>query len=265
MSMTSSAGSAGKTLTIPARPRHLAIRGLVLTALGFLLLWAVMDRVAAATDSTLGEGGLWVLLAVLVTALLLEYVISGRAPIAALSSIGVRWPDRRATLVTLGLAAALLAFYPIFAAATGASLSITAGAGLLALGIFAQGGLAEELVFRGFLFRRLREGRTFWRAASLAAIPFVAVHSLLFLTLDPAIAAISILVALSMSFPLSFLFERGGNSVWLPALLHAVVQGSIKLVDAGDDTQLMAMAWMCLAITVPWLVFFFLRRKRNDF
>jgi len=57
------------------------------------------------------------------------------------------------------------------------SIRLRSDALMLALGMFAQGGIAEEVVFRGFLFRRLRITRTFWRAACLAAVPFVIVHA----------------------------------------------------------------------------------------
>ena len=51
-------------------------------------------------------------------------------------------------------------------------------------GLFAQAGIAEELLFRGYLFGHLREGRSFWRAALLSMPPFLAVHLLLFFQMD---------------------------------------------------------------------------------
>jgi membrane protease YdiL (CAAX protease family) len=43
----------------------------------------------------------------------------------------------------------------------------------LLIGIFAFHGLAEELTWRGYAFRRLRAGRSFWRAV-LWTMPLVA-------------------------------------------------------------------------------------------
>ena len=154
---------------------------------------------------------------------------------------------------------ALLLFYPLFEAVTGVPLSVRSGAIVLALGIFAQGGVAEEVLFRGFLFRRLREGRSFWRAAYLAAVPFVAVHLLLFLTLDFAVAAAAILVSLSLSFPLAWLFERSGGSIWPPAIVHAFLQGAPKLLEVGNGLE-MALIWMVIGAVAPW-AFFLLRPK----
>jgi membrane protease YdiL (CAAX protease family) len=150
----------------------------------------------------------------------------------------------------------LLAFYPLFAGTTGAELTPRPAAAILAAGILAQGGVAEEVVFRGFLFRRLRQGRSFWRAALLSAIPFTAVHTTLFFSLDFAIALASLIVALSLSFPLAWLFERSGGSIWPPAIVHAVVQGSIKLVEARADVFMsMAVVWMIISAVAPWTLF----------
>jgi membrane protease YdiL (CAAX protease family) len=126
---------------------------------------------------------------------------------------------------------------------------------VLAAGMFAQGGVAEEVIFRGFLFRWLRRGRPFWRASVLAALPFVAAHLLLFATLEPGVAFAALFLSLSVSFPLAWLFDIGGGSIWPPAIVHAVVQGSIKLVDAGDQFLHLAVGWMTVSAIVPWVVF----------
>ena len=59
-------------------------------------------------------------------------------------------------------------------------------------GLFAQAGIAEEVLFRGYLFRHAREGRDFWRAALVAAGLFVTVHLLMFLMLPWPIALASL-------------------------------------------------------------------------
>jgi len=93
-----------------------------------------------------------------------------------------------------------------------------------------------------------------------AAVPFVAVHTLLFVTLEPAVAATSLALAVSMAFPLSWLFERSGNSVWPLALVHFTVQGAVKLIEVPDDRMAaMAVLWMAAAAIVPWSLFLILR------
>ena len=66
----------------------------------------------------------------------------------------------------------------------------------------------------------------------------------------------ALLLAVSLSFPLAWLFECGGNSVWLPAIVHAVVQASIKLVVVEEAAfQTMAIGWMAISAIAPWLLF----------
>ena len=73
----------------------------------------------------------------------------------------------------------------------------------------------------------------------------------------------SLALSVSMSFPLAWLFERAGNSIWPPAILHFVVQGAIKLVDVPDSAVGgMALAWIAIAAVAPWLLFALRPRTR---
>jgi membrane protease YdiL (CAAX protease family) len=185
-----------------------------------------------------------------------EVFVFRSKPIEVFASLGLGASNRRALLVTLVLVAALLCFYPLFALTTGTPIGLIDGWPLLALGIFMQAGIAEEVLFRGFLFRHFREGRSFWHAALLSAIPFVLVHLLIFLATDFWLALAALFVSVSLSFPFAWLFERSGNSIWPAALLHAVVQGAIKLVVVPEASfQLLAVLWMILSALAPWGVF----------
>jgi membrane protease YdiL (CAAX protease family) len=245
------------------RSRHSSVVDTALTFGGFVALWLTLDRLAAWLGSLRGEHGVVVFLVVVALAFAVETASSRRRPLDALAALGLRAPRRDVLLAALTYCVGALAFYPVYAVARELTIAVRPAAFILAIGIFAQGGIAEELVFRGFLFRRLRETRTFWRAAAIAAIPFIAVHALLFLTLDPITAAAALSVSLSMSFPLAWLFERSGNSVWPCALVHAVTQGAIKLIEVDPAAfQPLALAWMAIAALGPWS--FFLLRPRAD-
>lgn len=230
-------------------------------AAAFVLVWIVFDRGAVLLGSTRGEAGLVVCALVVVCALLAERVLTRAGPRQAAHALGFVRPTTSALAAAIVLSAALLGFYPLFAVVTGSTITWRPDSAVLAIGLAAQGGVAEEMLFRGFLFRHLRQGRTFWRAAWLAALPFVAVHLLLFLSLDFAVALAALLVALSLSFPLAWLFERAGGSIWPGALVHAVVQGSIKLAVIDEDVfPTLALTWMVLSALAPWL-FLFLRSE----
>jgi membrane protease YdiL (CAAX protease family) len=126
----------------------------------------------------------------------------------------------------------------------------------LLIGLFAQAGIAEETLFRGYLFGHLRRRHTFWRTAALSMPPFVAVHLTMFVHLPWPVALASLLLAATIACPLAWLFELGGRTIWAPALLHAVVQGALKLVVVTEGSGLaLAWTWMAACAVLPWSVF----------
>ena len=232
-----------------------ALTALAPTLACFLLLWTLMDRSAAALSSMRGEFGLLVCVIVMVAALTCESALSHTNIREAARALGLRSPTLSALLSAIALAGTLLLIFPLYSTITGASLTLRLDWAVLAVGIFAQGGVGEEIVFRGFLFRRLRQGRSFGQAATVSAGPFVLVHALLFLTLDFQIALAALLVSLSLAFPMAWLFERSAGSVLPPAIVHGVVQGAIKVVEDGPAFPMLALAWMGACATAPWLLF----------
>lgn len=233
-----------------------ARRTLASIALGFLFVWLALDCSAALLGSTLGQFGVLVCALTLAAAITVERLLFGRSLAAAAGALGLGAPALRGIAVVLVLCGTLLVFYPAFAALTGARLSLREGWPWLMLGLFAQGGLAEETAFRGFLFGRLRETATFWRAAWMSMPPFVLVHLLLFLTLPWPLALASTALAVVLAFPMAWLYELGGRTVWAPAVAHFVVQGSIKLiVFPAELIGQAALWWMGLSAAVLWLAF----------
>jgi membrane protease YdiL (CAAX protease family) len=225
-------------------------------AIAFVLMYLTFDRLATELGSTRGEAGLVVCAAVLALALGTERWLT-RAPIGdCVRALGLGAPAPRALFAAAALSLALLACLPLLAALTGVELLAQEHAMWLALGMLAQGGIAEEVLFRGFMYRHLRSTRTFWRAATLSAVPFAAAHVPLLFTLDTSVALLALAMAVAWSFPLAWLFDRAGGSIWPGALLHAVMQAGIKLiVDHSPAFQDLALAWVALGIAAPWLLF----------
>jgi membrane protease YdiL (CAAX protease family) len=223
---------------------------------GFVIIYLVLDRSATWTNSLYGEYGALISALVIASALLVERWLFGRAPRQALGALGLSRPSRRGLLAALLASLALLAYFPIFALVSGQPLTLRAGWVWIVLGVLLQGGIAEEVLWRGYLFGHLRATRSFWRAAALAMLFMVAQHTLLLWQLPLPIAIASLVVALLSSFPLAHLFEAGGNTVWAPALLHAVIQGALKVVIVPEATLLPAqLGWMAASVVLPYLVF----------
>jgi membrane protease YdiL (CAAX protease family) len=159
-------------------------------------------------------------------------------------------------LTALLVSLALLAYFPIVTLVTGQALALRDGWLWIALGVLLQGGVAEELLWRGYLFRHLRATRPFWRAAALAMIFMVAQHTLLLWQLPLPIALAALVVALFSSFPFAHLFEVSGNTVWAPALLHCVIQGALKVIVVPDTYFLQVqLGWMAVSVVLPYLAF----------
>jgi membrane protease YdiL (CAAX protease family) len=223
---------------------------------GFAIIYLVLDRSATWTNSLYGEYGALICIFVIATALLVERLLFGKAPRQALAALGFGRPARRGLLTALLASLALLAYFPLFALVSGQPLDLHDGWLWIVMGVLLQGGIAEELLWRGYLFRHLRATRGFWRAAALAMIFMVVQHTLLLWQLPLPIALAALVVALLSSFPLAHLFEVGGNTVWAPALLHAVIQGAIKVIVVPEASQLTAqLGWMAASVLVPYLVF----------
>jgi membrane protease YdiL (CAAX protease family) len=225
---------------------------------GLAIVYVVFQGTAHALASDRGEAGLLVAGAVIGTLIAVEGVLFRQSPAAALWSLGFGRPAVTGLTVALGVSVVLIAVIPIYAAVRDASLVPYPGWLWLLPGLFAQGGVAEEALFRGYLFGRLRRERSFWRAAGLAALPFVVVHLYLFAALPWPVALASVLLAIIVSFPLAHLFELGGNTIWAPALLHFTVQGAIKVLELPGDT-LLPLIWVAASAALPYLAFLFPR------
>lgn len=235
--------------------------------LGVLGVYALFHGVAVATGSTLGEWGIPIALVVVAAtagaAATLPLAYEGR-PVERVRALGLAptADTPRALALTAGVAALMLAFYPTFAVVTGADLALRARWWAHVPGLFAQAGVAEETLFRGYLFGQLRASRSY-RAASLASVPpFALAHVALFFTMEPAIAIAALVLAVSTSFPLARLHDLGGRSIWAPALLHFVIQAAPKLIVAPGLEVELGVGWMAVAAVVPWAVLLVPARAR---
>ncbi|HET9229653.1 MAG TPA: hypothetical protein VFO00_00080, partial [Vitreimonas sp.] len=130
---------------------------------GFAVLFAVLQGAAAGLQSLRGEAGLIVAAATLAAALPLQRALFAPTWQDAFTGLGLGAPRWRGVVVAAVLSAALLCVFPIYLAPRPSPLTFLPNAAWLALGLFAQAGIAEEVVFRGYLYGHIRRGRTFWR------------------------------------------------------------------------------------------------------
>lgn len=224
---------------------------------GLVGVFVLFHWSAGKLGSDRGQRGLLIAALVIAATMAADLILLRRPRSGAIRRLGLGRPSVQSIvmavfavslllLVTLGLMLAqprahAATFYPDWI-------------GLLP-GLFAQAGIAEEVLFRAYLFGQVRIGRTFWRAAALSMLPFVGVHLLMFAITPWPVALAALVLSAVISFPQAYLFELGGNTVWAPALLHFVIQAVPKVIVFPADAQTFALIWITASILVPLIVF----------
>ncbi len=221
----------------------------------FLAEFAVLCGVllgVSALDAT-GRWGLAILAAVLLTAVVVE-MIRHRASVAdVLRRLGLGRPGGRALALAAAVSGAVLLVFPLTAAVSGTSVQLRPDWLWLLIGLFAFHGLAEELVWRGFAFRRLREGRTFWSATWWTMPLLAATHLPIVLTLGPAIGLGAMAVAAVTTIPLGYLYDTGRRSIWAPALVHTAIDTFKLVVIPAAALSTFSVLIIVISLTVPLL------------
>lgn len=222
---------------------------------GLIAIFAIFQWSAAALGSDRGQAGLIVGAVVTLATLAVERLWFRRDVASAAQAIGLGAARGTGLAASAGISVLLLLLIPVFAYASGAIVTIEPDAVWLLPGLFAQAGIGEEVLFRGYLFGQLRRGRTFWQAAGVSMLPFVTVHLLLFLTMPWPIALAALLLAVVLSFPLAYLYELGGETIWPPAILHFVVQATVKVIlVSGAAGASFPLVWMASSALLPLFV-----------
>jgi len=153
----------------------------------------------------------------------------------AVRSVGfVRVP--RPTLVIAVLAGLpMWLFLPAFAWLSGVPFEVRADWLSIVVGVVLVNGITEEVIHRGFVFGHLRCGRSFLRAAALSASIFAAQHGYLVASAGWTPGLASIVLAGLVTFPLAYLFERGGSSIGGPAILHTASNAPVMILNMPTD------------------------------
>lgn len=229
------------------------------------VVFALFQLLGAVLGSDRGQAGLLIGTIIVAVSVAAEIMVFRASAKSAIIRLGLGFPASKGILVSIVHCVTLLSVFPIFAWATGAELAFYDSWSWLLPGLFAQAGIAEETLFRGFLFRHVRKGRTFLRASVLSAIPFAVVHLFMFIILPWPVATAGLLLSIAITFPLAYLFELGGDTIWAPATLHFLVQGAIKVITVSDNgSSSFPLVWMAACVILPFLVFLVPSARHND-
>ena len=239
------------THRVDRRPAVGSVRSWIRFLAGFAVLCVALFG-TSALDAT-GRWGLAILAATLGAAVAVER-FEHRARFAdVLRVLGLGRPGLRALAVALVVSGLVLMVFPLTTAVSGAEVELRADWPWLLIGLFAFHGLAEELVWRGFAFRRLREGRSFW-SATWCTMPLIAVtHLPIVFTMGPAVGLGAMAVAAVTSVPLGYLYETGRRSVWAPAVVHTAIDTFKLVVIPAAAIPTFSVLIIAVSLTVPLL------------
>ena len=256
--------SRGARIAVAAAAPTISARGVGPIVVGTVAGFLVFEVVARLTAG-LPLAASWLLtsLVALGAVIAIEMVTSRCGPVRALIGLGFGRSAGRPLAVGALIGALFLVSLPVISRLTEADFELPPDWPLLALGVLAMNGVAEEALYRGYLYRHLRQGRSFGRAVALGMVVHAASHLPILPTAGVAVWAAASVVALANFPPLAYLFERGRNTLWAPALVHGAID-SLKLVITAETMAspgglTATFVWMGLAIVLPYVAFGMLR------
>lgn len=248
-----------KQAALEESPRKIWWMTLAKVIAGFIVLYLVLQFSPLLMLPRLGQN-----VSVMITAAVMLGLAVGfqvlffrRRPLEALRQLGYGRPGGRAIVVALILSGLMLLFFPALVLVTGTTLRLNDDWLLTLASIILFSGLAEETLFRGYVFGNLRRSSPFLRAGFVSLLLFAAVHLYLFVGNPFMIGLAATLVAVSAAYPLAYLFERGGSTLWAPVIVHSATH-IIRLVAIPQEFYMPAMmAWLGMQIFMPLLIFAF--------
>jgi membrane protease YdiL (CAAX protease family) len=249
---TSMHGAVGR----PAAPHGMPRRGAIVRSLVFLATflggWSALD---ALVTSPLNPLSATVALAAAAAVLVTGQRVLGWPWREIPASLGLGRPVLRAVAVAGVVGSGVVLCLPLGARAAGVTLELRPNWMSVLIGALLFHGLAEELVWRGFVFGHLRRTRTFWRAVAWS-VPLIALtHVPIVVSNGLAVGLLATLTAAVTCLPFAYLWERGGGTIWAPALLHGLI-GSWQVFERTDSDRY-SMVVMTASIIVPMAVFLF--------
>ncbi|HCA43401.1 MAG TPA: hypothetical protein DEP28_09145 [Bacteroidetes bacterium] len=180
------------------------------------------------------------------------------------NNLGFKKTNLKSIAPGIILSVALLLTYPLLSILLNVKIFLAEDWIYNLIGLSLTAGIAEEMLFRGYLFGTLRREINFCKAAILSSVLFTLAHLVMFIYMAWEIALMSTLLAISTSIPLAYLFERGNNTLWSPAIVHTVIR-TIGLVVTTDEIYFMkfSLLWITVILVLPYIVLLFYKDFRT--
>jgi membrane protease YdiL (CAAX protease family) len=189
-----------------------------------------------------------------------EWLLFGPGWGRVVAAIGFVRPNARAIAVALLVSLPMWLFLPVYAALSGTPAGVRVEWLAILIGVILVNGIAEEVIHRAFVFGHLRRALAFVAAATISAAVFGAQHLYLLATMGVVPGIASVALAVLLAYPLALMFERGGNSIGAPAILHTSSNAPIMLFALPPEmlTQVL-LPHMAVVLVSIYLSFAFTR------
>jgi membrane protease YdiL (CAAX protease family) len=219
----------------------------------FLSAWFALDRLvtspvvlSSATLALAASGSI-----VLVS----ERLATGLPLTELLRRSGLRRPVAKAAIAAVAVGGIVVATYLGGAAALGIDLAVRSNWPTVLGGALVFHGIAEELVWRGYVYGSFRRRATARRAIA-RSMPLIALtHVPIIIGNGLAIGSLAVLSAAVTCLPLAHLYDRGGRSIWPPAILHFLI-GTWQLFERTYPVEF-SMVVLLGSIVAPLATFLF--------
>jgi membrane protease YdiL (CAAX protease family) len=176
----------------------------------------------------------------------------------AVTTLGFVPPRLRAVLVSLLVSVPMWLFLPLYAISSGIDVRLKPEWFSLLIGIVLVNGITEEVIHRAFVFGHMRRERSFATAATISAIVFAVQHLYLIWSVGMEAGLASVALALLLTFPLALLFEKGGNSLGGPAIIHTSTNAPVLIFAFPQSfTATALIPHMVVLVISLYLVFLF--------
>ncbi len=229
------------------RPRSAHVVGFLIT---FLVAWFALDQLVTSPPSPAS--------ALLCIAVAGSVVVVGERTVFGTrrrdlpSALGLGRPHWPAVGVAGAVGALVFVTYLTGAAALGVDLHLRSNWPVVLVSSMLFHGLAEELVWRGFVFAHLRRITTFRRAV-WGSVPLIALtHVSIIAGNGLVVGGLAVVSAAVTCLPMAHLWARGGRTIWAPATLHGLI-GTWQLFER-DYPASFSMVLVSGSILVPLLV-----------
>lgn len=239
--------------------------GLFLIIAGYAAGYAVFEIMAVVTGDSIDTVNAIIISAAVVTVVILAEVFLLKNSLKQIVTfLGLGKPSLSSVISALIITGLLFLCYPLISSITGYTFVIPGNWLWLAIGVFVLHGIAEEVLYRAYLFGNLRKGRSFAKAAWLAVGFFTVAHIPIIINQGVFVGGAAVVLAVVSSFPFAWLYEKGYNTIWAPAIVHFAVDTVIPILALGEPSpasQQAVILWMAAGMVIPYLAFLIPKKK----